>query len=139
MNSYPIVILPGWLLGSDRFKPLSLVFQTLGFDTFTVDFPGFAQGEPLVKVFTLTDYVKYVQKYLKQNHIDKAIFICHSFGGRVALKLLSQEPQKAVCMIISGTPGFPAKSPLARMTIRLQDLWEKFLYIFRRLFFSGEL
>lgn len=140
MQKYPIVILPGWLLGSDRFKPLAKLFQNRGYETFTVDFPGFSLKFPMTAVYTLTDYVKFVQKYLKQQRIQKAIFICHSFGGRVALKLLSQEPQKAACLIISGTPGFPSRSKFARLMIHLVGIIGKILvHIPPFIFFRGKI
>lgn len=105
-NKYPIVILPGWMLGSARFEPLALLLQKQGFKTYVLDFPGFDTGEDIFRPWTLSDYVAYVQKYLRDKKIEKAIFICHSFGGRVALKLLSQSPQLARALVLTGTPGY---------------------------------
>ncbi|HCM37695.1 MAG: hypothetical protein UV61_C0002G0248 [Candidatus Gottesmanbacteria bacterium GW2011_GWB1_43_11] len=110
MNKYPVVILPGWMLGSKRFTSLMAEFTKAGYKTYCVDFPGFEQGMELNRVYNLSDYVRYVEKFLKQKGIAKAIFVCHSFGGRVALKLLSQEPKRAAALVISGTPGFPTVS-----------------------------
>lgn len=107
MTRYPIVILPGWLLSSDKYRKLAELLEKDGHETFIVDFPGFLKGVPLTKVLELSDYVKYLDKFLKYHHISKAIFLCHSFGGRVALKFISQEPKKAAAIILSGTPGFP--------------------------------
>ncbi len=106
MNKFPVVILPGWMLGSSRYLNLKKEFNKLGHRAYVIDFPGFEQGSKLSRVYDLTDYVKFVQKYLRQQKITQAIFIAHSFGGRVALKYLSQEPHKAVCLILSGTPGY---------------------------------
>lgn len=107
MKKYPVVILPGWLLGAYRFTGLSQEFEKQGFRTYIVDFPGFAEGVRLTSALNLTDYVRHLQKFLRQHQIQKAIFIGHSFGGRVALKFLSQEPKKAVALVLSGTPGLP--------------------------------
>lgn len=98
--------MPGWRLGSARFTPLAEVFKQHGYPTFALDFPGFEQAEKLTKPLFLKDYVKFLDKFLHQKRITRAIFICHSFGGRVALKFLSQEPQRAHALIISGSPGF---------------------------------
>ncbi len=116
---YPIVILPGWLLGSKRFEPLAHIFEKHGYVCQIVSFPGFEQGFELPRVYRLTDYVKYVDKFIKQHQITKAIFIGHSFGGRVALKLLSQEPNKGVVLIMSGTPGFPPVSRIRKLGIQI--------------------
>lgn len=114
MEKYPVVILPGWLLGGKRFEPLRLGFEKKGYKTFVVDFPGFEDSPPLKEVFDLTDYVKDLHHFLKTKKIHKAIFVAHSFGGRVALKLLSQHPDRAVALILSGTPGYPELSPWRR-------------------------
>ncbi|KKR48317.1 MAG: hypothetical protein UT84_C0040G0003 [Candidatus Curtissbacteria bacterium GW2011_GWA1_40_16] len=105
MEKYPIVILPGWMLPAPKYRELAQLLAQKGHQTFVLDFPGFDK-QPLPKVYTLTDYVIYLQKFIRQHNIHKAVFIAHSFGGRVALKYLSQNPQKAVGLIISGTPGF---------------------------------
>lgn len=119
MNRYPIVILPGWMLGADRFAPLEKLLVKRGFKTHTVDFPGFEQGEKLLRPWDLSDYVSFVEKFLTQHKISKAIFIAHSFGGRVALKLLSQKPQLAVGLIMTGTPGYRAINSTRLFTIAL--------------------
>lgn len=105
-QKYPVVILPGWLLGSDRFKPTAHEFEKAGFKTYIVDFPGFEQGEKLFRAWTLSDYVNFLANFLSEKKISKAIFVAHSFGGRVVLKLLKEHPQKAYAIVLSGTPGF---------------------------------
>lgn len=130
MKQYPIVILPGWLLGAKRFQPLAKEYQKVGFKTYVVDFPGFEDVPPLTKVLNLTDYVKYLQKYLKQHRIAKAIFVCHSFGGRVALKLLNQKPDLAIALIISGTPGYPTTSHMRYyLTVTVAKIGKLFLFL----------
>lgn len=105
MEKTPIVILPGWMLEADKYQKIAQIFKINGYQTNIVDFPGF-DHQDLKKVLNLTDYVKFLHQYLKSHQIREAIFIAHSFGGRVALKYLSQEPKKAKALIISGTPGF---------------------------------
>ncbi len=107
MKKYPVVILPGWLLGSKRFLGLAQEFEKQGYKTYIVDFPGFEDEVRLSSALNLTDYVKYLQQFLRRQNITRAVFIGHSFGGRVALKMLSQEPKKASALILSGTPGLP--------------------------------
>ncbi len=112
MSNFPIVILPGWLLSFKHYELLKQEFTKIGYNSYIVSFPGFADGPPLNRTLNLTDYVKFLKLYLKKHKINKAIFVCHSFGGRVVLKFLSQEPHKAFFLIISGTPGFvPVSKP----------------------------
>lgn len=106
INKYPVVILPGWLLPAIIYADVEKELQEHGLTTFTIDFPGF-KNRSLTQALDLTDYVKFLHKFLKTKKITQAIFIAHSFGGRVALKFLSQNPKKGKVLIISGTPGFP--------------------------------
>jgi len=106
LTDCPVVILPGWLLSPKNYVALESELKRYGFNVYTVDFPGF-KNRNLSRVLNLTDYVKFLNKFLKQKKLTRVIFIAHSFGGRVALKLLSQNSKLAVALIISGTPGFP--------------------------------
>ncbi|HCS78522.1 TPA: hypothetical protein DIV55_02140 [Patescibacteria group bacterium] len=117
MKRYPVVILPGWMLGATRFEPLKKELSSRGYRTYVVDFPGFVEGERIIRPWTLGDYTQFLEAYLRRNHLKQAIFICHSFGGRVALKLLSEKPALAKALILSGTPGFRSTHSTRLFTI----------------------
>lgn len=111
MKNIPVVILPGWMLGQKRFQPTQEVLKKKGFRRiYTVDFPGFEEGEEIFKPWTLSDYVDFLEEFLKKNKISQAIMIGHSFGGRVALKLISAKPEYAKALILTGTPGYRFES-----------------------------
>lgn len=135
MNSLPIVVLPGWLLPADKFIPLTRVFQKKGYSTHVISFPGFPGGEVLSHNYTLTDYVKFVERFLRQKKITQAIFVCHSFGGRVALKLLSQDPKRAKALVLSGTPGYRNRGPRVLLTQVVSVLGKILIYIPPFIFF----
>jgi len=117
MKRYPVVILPGWMLGATRFEPLKKELASRGYRTFIVDFPGFIEGEEIIRPWTLTDYTRFLEGFLRQHKLTQTIFICHSFGGRVALKLLSEQPKLAHALILSGTPGFRSTHSTRLFTI----------------------
>lgn len=128
-TDHPVVILPGWLLGKSKFASLAARFESVGYSVYTVDFPGFEGGPPLTRPYNLTDYVAFTEKFLKRHGIHKAIFVAHSFGGRVALKLLSQSPRLAAALIITGTPGYRTFGPRQVITKFLSILGKGFLVI----------
>jgi len=117
MKRYPVVILPGWMLGASRFEPLKKELANRGYRTHVVDFPGFVEGEEIIRPWTLTDYTRFLEGFLRQHKLTQTIFICHSFGGRVALKLLSEQPKFAHALILSGTPGFRSTHSTKLFTI----------------------
>lgn len=140
MEKFPIVILPGWQLVPARYDGLAREFEKAGYKSYVVDFPGFGEGRQLTRAFNLTEYVKYLQKYLRLNKINKAILVCHSFGGRVALKFISQEPKRAAALVISGTPGFPGITKLRfYATVWLTKFGKLVSFIPPFLFFRGML
>ena len=139
MQKFPVVILPGWRIGSSRFDGLKEIFKNEGYPTFVIDFPGFETGLELTKAFHLIDYVKFLDKFLRQKRITKAIFVCHSFGGRVALKYLSQQPHLAQALIISGTPGFKVFRLRVLLTLLLAPVGKILIFVPPLFFFRKQL
>lgn len=130
MKKYPIVILPGWMLGAYRFAALKEEFEKEGFSVHVVDFPGFERGETIIRPWFLQDYVDFLKAYLQKEKIKQAILACHSFGGRVALKFTLQYPEQVKSLIISGTPGFtPVPQSRLKTFIRVAKLGGMFFSV----------
>ena len=107
---HPVVILHGWGLSAKIFAPLVAELRGQHVQVFAPDFPGFDSLHIPTKPFTLTDYADFLDLYLAKHNIKKAIFIGHSFGGRVALKYQHTYPQKVAALVLTGTPGFTSVS-----------------------------
>ncbi len=57
------------------------------YEIFYPDLPGFGkQKEPNVKMWTLDDYAKYIDDYIKENNLKIDYLLGYSFGGAVALR-----------------------------------------------------
>src|SRR3989339_1541984 len=104
-RKHPLVILHGWNLSSDRYKPLTSEFKKLGYQVYSPDLPGFGQSQMAGKSFYLDDYVHFLRVYLEKRKIIKPVVIGHSFGGRIAIKLATSEKSLLSALILSGTPG----------------------------------
>lgn len=113
MRKYPIFILHGWNLDSNRFYPLVNEFIKRGYQVMCPDLPGFGHTA-INRTFDLDDYVKYVTSYLKKKKIDKILLIGHSFGGRIGIKLAVFHPEFLSGMILTGVPGF---TPVLRIKV----------------------
>lgn len=105
-----IVILHGWGKSGKDYWAIQKVFEKKGFRVLSPDMPGFGQ-ETLKKTMDLHDYVVFIKKYLYKEHVKKAVFIGHSFGGRVAAKLAAQDPKIAEKLFLTGSPLI--KQPLS--------------------------
>ncbi|WP_234569462.1 alpha/beta fold hydrolase [Rhodohalobacter sp. 614A] len=86
----PVLILHGWGSDSKVMMPMAKQIQNLR-TSYLVDFPGFG-GSPEPKLtWTVDDYADIVEEFASKK-IEEPQFdlIVHSFGARVALKLLTR-------------------------------------------------
>ncbi len=74
------------------------------YKVFSPDLPGFGKQQLTKSIMEINDYVMFVLDFLKKNSIKKAIFLCHSFGGRVGAKLAANYPQYVEKLVLTGTP-----------------------------------
>lgn len=99
-----IIILHGWGLRASVYKKLEELFDKKKYQVFALDLPGFGE-EPLVnKNMNLTDYVHFLNTFIKGKKLFKVIIIAHSFGGRIALKYSVEDPQIVSKLILTGVP-----------------------------------
>jgi pimeloyl-ACP methyl ester carboxylesterase len=106
-----LVILHGWGLSQEKFKPLVDVLKHAHYDVYAPDFPGFGQSKMPDKPLTLGDYAVFLHEYIASLHLVKPVLIGHSFGGRVSLKYNYLYPNNVRALILTGTPGF---TPVSR-------------------------
>ncbi len=103
-----VLILHGWSLSSDRYIPLIQELSRMGYSAYTPDLPGFDKTSTPKKPLHLSDYVEFVETYIKKQTIVNPIIIGHSFGGRIAVKYASMHEHSLLGIILSGTPGYPS-------------------------------
>lgn len=80
-----ILLLHGWGQNIEMMKPVGDNFQDR-FRISILDLPGFGESEEPKKPWTLEDYKKMLEEFIKKTKIKKPIIIGHSFGGRLAIK-----------------------------------------------------
>jgi pimeloyl-ACP methyl ester carboxylesterase len=134
-----ILILHGW--GQDKslwevnVKQLKHIAKTKA-----IDLPGFGK-EPLVSThWGIPEYAHWVGNYIKENKLKEVVLIGHSFGGRIAGYLASQNPSWLKYLIVEGSPLLyrPTKQTIWR--IKLYKAMKRFLPAsIRHLFYAGEL
>lgn len=99
-----LVILPGWCVLSESYGILMSKLTKKGHNVHFVDYSGLAQK--FVKPIDLLEYASYVRTYISQKKIQDPVIIGHSFGARVALKLLHTHPALSAPIILSGVPVY---------------------------------
>ncbi len=94
----PIVMLNGWGCDYTIYEALLNTFPYVIF----IDFPPFGKSENLKEIWTMYDYKNLILQILKKLKIDKANFVCHSFGARVGILIASETKIAKSLTIISG-------------------------------------
>jgi pimeloyl-ACP methyl ester carboxylesterase len=107
-----VVLLHGWGASSKLFEQTMAGLQ----DTFSVvapDFPGFGATPPPPDAWSVGDYAEWVIQLLDSLDLERVHLIGHSFGGRVAIKLASQWPERVDKLVLTGSAGIrPPRSAL---------------------------
>ena len=126
-----LIILPGW---GDTRKTFDFYINNLK-DKFTIyifDYPGFGNSKFPNKVLTLDDYVIYIKNFIKEKNINNPYIICHSFGCRIAILLISKYRILIDRLIIIGGAGIRRKSIIRKIKILRYKLLKKLSIFIRK-------
>lgn len=102
--AYSILILHGWGGSQEKWRPVVERLKRAGEDVHIFDLPGFG-GTPLATPWNLDDYCQYVKTYIESHHLRDLILIGHSFGGRIAIKLVVQSGSLVRRLILIDAAG----------------------------------
>ena len=99
---------PGW--GQDHRTFLSLAERFSSFGThYLIDFPGFGASPAPSSDWSVGDYAALVAAFIDTLPKKRVIWVGHSFGGRVGIKLAAIAPAKIQAMILISAAGLPRK------------------------------
>jgi pimeloyl-ACP methyl ester carboxylesterase len=107
-----IVLLHGWGARAEKLVPLEKQLKDTGWQTLNLDLPGFGLPEPKT-AWNLADYSDYVLKKIPVNWGKDFFVFGHSFGGRIAIKLATTQPDKLKGIILCA-PGGLSRAPLVK-------------------------
>lgn len=87
----PLLMLHGWGSSSRAFHPLAIKLQSIR-TSYLPDLPGFGESPEPSSPWSVTDYAEFLEKFIEDTFPDKKIdLLVHSFGARIAIKLLGNE------------------------------------------------
>lgn len=93
-----LLFLHGWRSQSRVWTPL--VPQLKNYSLFLLDLPGFGQSPTPLQPFSLNDYARIVTNFIRKKELKNIVLIGHSFGGRIAIKIASQNPLESIKKIV---------------------------------------
>ena len=122
-----LVFLHGYLSCKESFT-YQLKYFAKYYRVTAFDFVGFGKSAPLTEPWSVGDYAAHAARLLSALGIKRgARLIAHSFGGRVALKLLSGRQELFRKALLAGCAGIPPKRGLSyKCKVRAYRIAKKF-------------
>lgn len=99
-----IVLFHGWGASKEAFTPIIKRLSTY-MRVVAPDFPGFGKSDEPDGIWDVASYADFMKKFLKETGSEDAIWLGHSFGGRVIIKLFENaeiKPEKIVLVDSAG-------------------------------------
>jgi pimeloyl-ACP methyl ester carboxylesterase len=100
----PAVLLHGWGGEGASLHPLA-AHLAQRFRTITPDLPGFGGTAPPPGDWGVPDYAAWTLQLLGKLGVDRALFLGHSFGGRIAIFLAATQPSIVDRLILVDSAG----------------------------------
>lgn len=103
-----IVLFHGWGANKEAFTPiinkLSAYMRVVA-----LDFPGFGKSSEPQDVWDVEKYADFMKKFIKEAECEGAIWLGHSFGGRVIIKLFEKMDVKPSKIVLVDAAGIKPK------------------------------
>ena len=104
-----------------------------------LDFPAFGASEAPDSAWSVEDYAVWLKRFIAAAHLERPHIIAHSFGARVAIKLLAENPELCEKLIITGGAGLvKPRSPQYIRRVKRYRLVKKFFPKYAEKHFGSE-
>ncbi len=117
-----VLFLHGWNAPFSVYSPILDFLRARGYGIAAFDCPGVGGTDEPERALTLNDYVAFTIEFCKNVGLHEAIIFCHSNGGRIALRMLSDKnfPVKCTKAVLMDAAGAPTpKSFKQKASLRL--------------------
>ncbi len=109
-----LILLHGWKQDVSTFHNISEILKD-HFTLWLIDLPGFGRSENPKKPFYVKDYAEIVEEFIKQNKLKNPNLLGHSLGGRIGIKLASENPELLNKLVLESSTGIKHEHDLLRM------------------------
>lgn len=108
----PVLVLHGWAAHLEAIAPITdaLAAET---EVLALDLPGCGESDPPPAPWGVEDYVRHVLGFLDELGVERAHVVGHSHGGRVAIAMASDHPERVGRLLLCDAAGIPPKRGLA--------------------------
>ncbi len=119
-----LVMLHGYLSRKESFLPQITYFRQF-YRVTALDFPGMGEAGELPAAWSVDDYADWTENALSRLGICRPLLLAHSFGGRVAVKLLSRGLDCGGAVLVGCAGIVPRRTLCYRMRVGCYRLVKK--------------
>lgn len=112
-----LLILHGWKRSLMEWLPIAKELSNT-YKVILLDMPGFGQTPRPKESYTIYDYAKFVEHFLKKLDVDKTTLMGHSFGGRVGI-ILGAKTDILESLILVDSAAVETKSIAIKLKVAL--------------------
>jgi pimeloyl-ACP methyl ester carboxylesterase len=118
----PVLILHGWGGSIESVRPISAALAGVS-TAYAVDLPGFGESDPPPEPWGAGEYAGFVRELMDELGLDATVVIAHSFGGRVAIRLAVDFPERVTKLVLVNSAGIrPARTAKYHRRVALAKL-----------------
>ena len=96
----PLVMVHGFGVESLLYAQTLGRLVALGFKVFAIDIPGHGESDGLHLSAALDEFVQVIDATISQLGVQRAVFVGHSLGGRIAAELAALQPKRALALML---------------------------------------
>lgn len=111
-----LIMLHGWKQDVSNFHQVAQELKK-HFTLWLIDLPGFGRSENPKLPFTISDYAKVVQEFIRVINIKKPNLLGHSLGGRIAIKVASTNSEIIDKLVLEDAAGIQPKQDAIKYLI----------------------
>lgn len=100
----PIVMLHGWGQSLESMRILGDLLSRYH-QVYLIDFPGFGKTERPKEDWDTVDYARCIDEFFEKLHLESAVVIGHSFGGRVGMRMAVRHKKRVSALVLINSGG----------------------------------
>ena len=114
--SKTLIFLHGWGVDSQLWFKIFLELINKNYSLYFLDLPGFGQSQVPNTTYGVDDYKKIVYEFVKKLELKNINLIGHSFGGRITIKIASENPEFLEKIVLVDTAGIVTASKIKKIS-----------------------
>lgn len=111
-----LIFLHGWGVDSQLWFKIIPGLINKNYSLYFLDLPGFGLSQVPNTTYSVDDYKTIVYEFVKKLGLKKINLIGHSFGGRITIKMVAENPEFLEKVVLVDTAGIVTASKIKKIS-----------------------